>query len=192
MYALGLFDNPPVHSITDPATTPEHGQLAKKLAEASITLLKNDGGLLPLNPITVKSIGFLGDQTTVTGGGSGGVRTPYVITPIQGVQSYLNGTGNSKIPVSYYPNTDPAGAAAFAKSVDVAIVVVATSSHEGADRTNLSLPMEHDALVAAVAAANPRTVVVARCPGACVMPWVASVPSILFQLMPVSSSSERN
>lgn len=88
------------------------------------------------------------------------------------------------INVTYMDGSDPVAAAALAASVDVAVVVVATSSHEGADRTNLSLPLWHDQLVEAVAAAQPKTVVVARCPGSCLMPWKASVPSILFQLMP--------
>jgi beta-glucosidase len=191
MYAYGLFANPPnlaVRNISAPATTPAHASLARQLAEASAVLLKNDGKALPLDPGALKAIGVFGDATTVTGGGSGGVKTPYVITPGQGIATYLAnnapGTGNN-VAVTVWNNTaDPAGAAAFAKTVDVAVVVVATSSHEGADRTNLSLPAEHDALVAAVAAANPRTVVVVRCPGACVMPWVDAVPAVLLQLLP--------
>lgn len=68
--------------------------------------------------------------------------------------------------VQYNDGTDIATAVALAKASTIAIVHVATTSHEGADRTNLSLPLYQDQLVAAVLAANPNTIVVARCPGA--------------------------
>lgn len=88
------------------------------------------------------------------------------------------------IQIDYLYGDNATAAAALAKTSDVAVVVVATTSHENADRDSLSLPPWQDALVAAVAAVNTRTIVVARCPGACLMPWSASVPSLLFQLMP--------
>lgn len=62
------------------------------------------------------------------------------------------------INVTYMDGSDPVAAAALAASVDVAVVVVATTSHEGSDRTNLSLPWWHDQLVEAVAAVQPKTV----------------------------------
>lgn len=272
MAALGLLDNPPTGNLNANASSLNHDVLARTLAERSITLLKNDGNLLPLNAKSLKSIGVFGDETTVVGGGSGGVVLPYVVTPIAGIATYLNasqpvrpvncsfvkdvdfyqpgnpcvdatsaddccaqctaqtscnaftftpgtmcsggsGTGGAcwikpnnagqtphsgfvsgtcaavppyvgPVNLTYNDGTDLASAVALAKSVDVAVVVVATTSHEGADRGNLSLPWWQDDLVAAVVAANPRTVVVARCPGACLMPWANAVPAILFQLMP--------
>jgi beta-glucosidase len=182
MYALGLFSNPPTpdRNIQANASSAAHNDLARRLAEKSITLLKNSNNLLPLDPTAVKSVAVLGDVTTVTGGGSGGVVLPYVITPQQGISALL-GPG---VTVTYLDGTNLAAAVAAAQAADVAIVVVATTSHEGADRVNLSLPLYQDELAAAVAAAQPKTVVVARCPGACVMPWAPQVPSILFQLMP--------
>ena len=85
--------------------------------------------------------------------------------------------------MSYDSGVNATRAAALAAAADVAIVVVATSSGEGADRADLSLPAWQDSLVAAVAAAQPATVAVARCPGACLMPWVPDVGAIIFQLM---------
>jgi beta-glucosidase len=90
----------------------------------------------------------------------------------------------SVVPLVYNDGTNATLAAQIAAQNQIAIVVVATTSSEGSDRPDLSLPSYQDALVAAVAAANPNTIVVARCPGACLMPWKAAVPSILFQLMP--------
>ncbi len=69
-----------------------------------------------------------------------------------------------------------------ARQADVAVVVVGTTEEwesEGHDRSDLALPGDQDALVAAVAAANPRTVVVV-CAGAPVtMPWADDVAAIL-------------
>jgi len=50
---------------------------------------------------------------------------------------------------------------------------------EGYDRTSMSLPGHQDALITAVAAANPRTVVVLQSGTPVSMPWASSVPSIL-------------
>jgi len=67
-------------------------------------------------------------------------------------------------------------------------MVVATDASEGSDRGGRALPAWQDAMVAALAAANANLVVVARCPGACGMPWAAAVPAILFELLPGQES----
>lgn len=85
-----IFEYPPTGNISAPANSVAHDTLARTLAERSMTLLQNNGGLLPLDVKTIKSIAVFGDQTTVTGGGSGGVQLPYVITPYQGIVSYVN------------------------------------------------------------------------------------------------------
>jgi beta-glucosidase len=92
MYALGLMsDQPtPARNLSAPALSPAHNELARTLAMASITLLKNSGGLLPINPASLSSVVVLGDVDTVHGDGSGGVRTPYVITPQEGIFALLN------------------------------------------------------------------------------------------------------
>jgi beta-glucosidase len=73
-------------------------------------------------------------------------------------------------------------AVAAAAAADVAIVVVGTNDDwetEGEDRTSLALPGEQDALVAAVVAANPRTVVVVNTGSPVLMPWADDVPAVL-------------
>ncbi|RJO77544.1 beta-glucosidase [Nocardia panacis] len=75
-----------------------------------------------------------------------------------------------------------ADAAAMARAAEVAVVVVGTDSlteSEGFDRVTLSLPGEQDALVRAVAAANPRTVVVVNSGGPVLMPWRDEVAAVL-------------
>ncbi|WP_160144983.1 glycoside hydrolase family 3 C-terminal domain-containing protein [Actinacidiphila yanglinensis] len=66
-----------------------------------------------------------------------------------------------------------------AKSADAAVVVVGDSSSEGSDRTTLALPGNENDLIKAVAAANPKTVVVLRAGAPVLMPWLADVPAVL-------------
>jgi beta-glucosidase len=70
-------------------------------------------------------------------------------------------------------------AAATARAADVAVVVVTAPSSEGMDRSTLALPADQDRLIAAVAAANPRTVVVLNTSGAVTMPWLHKVRAVV-------------
>jgi beta-glucosidase len=72
-----------------------------------------------------------------------------------------------------------ADAVAAARAADAAIVFVNDVTYEGMDRTSLSLPGDQDALVAAVAAANPRTIVVLHTAGPVLMPWLADVAGVI-------------
>ncbi|WP_062429575.1 beta-glucosidase family protein [Herbidospora daliensis] len=78
-------------------------------------------------------------------------------------------------------------AVAAAREADVAVVVVGTSKEvesEGFDRTSLRLPGRQDELVAKVAAANPRTVVVVNAGSPVEMPWRDEVAAILLTWFP--------
>ncbi|WP_328916068.1 MULTISPECIES: glycoside hydrolase family 3 C-terminal domain-containing protein [unclassified Streptomyces] len=77
------------------------------------------------------------------------------------------------------PDPSLTAAAEAAAKADVAVVVVGDSSSEGSDRTTLALPGNEDALIGAVAAANPRTVVVVRAGAPVLMPWLSQVPAVL-------------
>jgi beta-glucosidase len=77
---------------------------------------------------------------------------------------------------------DPAlldAAVQAAKAADAAVVFVSDTTTEGSDRTTLALPGDQDALVSAVAAANPRTIVVLNTGGAVLMPWVDEVEGVI-------------
>jgi len=90
--------------------------------------------------------------------------------------------------VTYYGTQNATAAAAAAADADLVVMVVATDSSEGSDRGSLFLPTWQDAMVSALAATGRRLVVVARCPGACHMPWANEVSSILFELLPGQES----
>ena len=80
-----------------------------------------------------------------------------------------------------------AAAVAAARAAEVAIVVVGTTDEiesEGFDRTDLKLPGRQDELVAAVAAVNPRTVVVVNAGAPVEMPWREQVPALLWAWFP--------
>ncbi len=70
-------------------------------------------------------------------------------------------------------------AVALARGADVAIVLARAFESEQRDRASLTLPNDQDQLIAAVAAANPHTVVILACGGPVTMPWLDRVPSVV-------------
>ncbi len=72
-----------------------------------------------------------------------------------------------------------AKAAVLARGVDVPIVFAGDPESEGSDRQTLSLPGDENALISAVAAANPRTVVVLNTGGAVTTPWLHQVAAVI-------------
>ncbi|MEV6081914.1 glycoside hydrolase family 3 protein [Streptomyces parvulus] len=89
------------------------------------------------------------------------------------------------------PRHDPdeliAEAARAAAAAETAVVVVATTERvesEGFDRTDLRLPGRQDDLVRAVAAANPRTVVVVNSGSPVELPWREEVAAVLLGWFP--------
>jgi beta-glucosidase len=78
-------------------------------------------------------------------------------------------------------------AVALAADSDVAVVVIGTNEEvesEGFDRTSLALPGRQDELVSAVAAANPRTVVVLNSGAPVLLPWADEVVAVLVSWFP--------
>jgi beta-glucosidase len=88
-----------------------------------------------------------------------------------------------KAKVAYASGTDIDGAVALAKRSEVAVVFVTQWLGEGFDG-KLELDGNQDALVAAVARANPKTVVVVESGGAILMPWLPQVPAVLEAFYP--------
>ena len=172
------------------ANSTEHASLAAKLSAATPVLLKNDRSLLPLPFTTTARILIVGSDDITGGGGSGQVVRPYTTKILDAAHDAFP---SATLTYLYGPNCSAAAAAAAA--ADVAIVLVNVWGSEGMDRANLSLGCgpnaggkscqyypDQDDLVAAVAAAAPATVVVVRAPGAVLMPWLASVRAVVYQL----------
>ncbi len=193
MFAVGIIDNPPVRRVVDPFRGLEDSQ---RIAEESIVLLKNADHQLPLSASAIKTIAVIGSHADIgilSGGGSAQVDAPggNVIDPrygpsIWGKPVYFPSSPlkyiRMKVPgatVEYDAGTDPASAATLAKDSDVAVVFVNQWMSEGNDAPTLSLPDNQDALVAAIAAANPHTIVVVESGGPVTMPWADKVSAVL-------------
>lgn len=173
MMAFGVFDQPPQ---AKPLDAKKHGEVAREIAEAGIVLLKNEGGLLPLSASRSKTIALIGPGATKAstgGGGSSKVVPLYTVTPEVGLRSEA-----PQATIQVNDGSDIAAAVASAKSADIAIVMVGDADAEGRDQS-LDLRSTQNELVSAVAAANPKTVVVLKTGSAVLMPWIAQVPAIL-------------
>ncbi len=89
------------------------------------------------------------------------------------------GKGEAKAIVTYDTGFYPNAAAQAAKAADLAVVFVYQPSGEGEDVPDMSLPFGQDALVEAVAKANPNTIVVVQSGNAVDMPWADKVKGIV-------------
>ena len=176
MFAAGVIDNPPApRTVVDPFKGRDDAQ---HIAEESIVLLKNKQDLLPLDASTVHSIAVIGahaDKGVMSGGGTHwGEAVYFPSSPLRYIREHAP---NAR--VDFNPGTDPAAAAAFAKSADIAIVFADQYMSEGGDAPTLALPDNQDALIHAVAQANPRTVVVLVTGNPVSMPWINDVTGIM-------------
>ncbi|MBW8902106.1 MAG: glycoside hydrolase family 3 C-terminal domain-containing protein, partial [Massilia sp.] len=150
-------------------------------------LLKNDGGLLPLKGVkSVAMIGSHADKGVRQGGGSsmvtpvgGSISSTYLpSSPLEALQHEL-----PRASIIYNAGEDIAAATALAARSELAIVFVNQFMTEGVDG-KLELSGQQDALVAAVAKANPKTIVVVESGGAVLMPWADQTPAILAAFYP--------
>jgi beta-glucosidase len=181
---------------------PEHQQLALKVAEEGIVLLKNQNNILPLNK-SIKSIAVIGENATrenAMGGGSSQVKAKYEITPLAGLKNLIG--NNTTITYSRGYKIDKiqkadetliAEAVKAAKNAEVAIIYCGWThgydytkwgdnafDAEAADKSNMIMPFEQDKLISAVIAANPNTIIVLIGGGAIDMnKWISKTPAII-------------
>ena len=190
----GLFEHPVERRETDYAA---NGEVALAAAEAGIVLLKNDG-LLPLGPNlrNVAVIGAHADKGVLSGGGSSqvipvGGTAHEIAVEIGPSSAFSRITYHPSAPlaairdlarnaaVTFNPGTDVASAADTAREADVVIVFADQWCTEAEDLPSLSLPHGQDALIAAVCAANPKTVVVLATGTPVLMPWLGDAAAVL-------------
>ena len=193
---LGLLDAPAANRYAsigaagaDPWTTGAHKAAVRRVTRKSIVLLKNAGGLLPLDPRALRSVAVIGPRADAVLLDWYSGTPPYTVTPLAGIRARL---GEAVTVNRAADNTNDA-AVALARASDVAIVIVgnhptcdagwekcpvASDGKEAVDRRSIDL--EQEALVKQVVAANPRTVVVLKASFPFAIAWSQEhVPSIL-------------
>ncbi len=169
----------------------EHNEIALEGAREGMVLLKNDGAL-PLatdEPLKIAVIGGYAQQGVISGTGSGAVapvggfagvikiggagvmgrhRNLFLFppSPLEELQRAL-----PQAQFDFDPGYTPAEAALTAKRSDVVIVFGIRVEGEGFDSADLSLPWGQDAVIDAVASANPNTIVVLETGNPVSMPW---------------------
>ena len=157
---------------------------ARKIADESMVLLKNDG-ILPLKRSQkLAFIGKFAETPRFQGGGSSHVNSYKVTSALEAAKG---------LDVTYAPgydtNTTESDEALLeeaqeaAKNADDAVVFVGITDameSEGMDRRTLSMPKNHEALVKAVSEVQKNTVVVVMCGGCITMPWIDDVRGVLY------------
>ncbi|MGC1271071.1 MAG: glycoside hydrolase family 3 C-terminal domain-containing protein, partial [Croceibacterium sp.] len=199
VYDNGLDRNPvSVGTVADPAA---NAAVALKVAQQGIVLLTNRDAILPLGPDTrrIAVIGGMADVGTVVGGGSSkvlGDDGPAATLPFlrdrNGPFSFMTDQHfNRSVPLAAITAAAPgatvryrdgrylAEATAAAAQADVVILFANQYMTEGYDVPDLSLPDGQDALIEAVAAANPNVVVVLQSGGPVAMPWKDKVRAVV-------------
>ena len=196
LFQVGIMDKPNENSISNNATDEVQNSLCRQISENSTILLQNKDDVLPL-PKSNVHIAVVGNQAwnaVVHGGGSGQVIAAWVEPPLWaicdelGIERVNGNDGESKCNsatgacVTYYDGkSQPPSDFKFTK----ALVFIQTSSHEGADRTNLTFGNGQDAMVDSWSKlAGVSTVVVMSTPGAVLTPWSDRVESLLLNFMP--------
>lgn len=193
----GAFDTP-APAAAQPIDYAANADVAQRAAEAGIVLLKNDGGLLPLAASAKKIlvIGGGADVGVLSGGGSSQVRSvggaPIEI-PLAygGSASFARMTYHASSPLAALRKAAPGAQVDFtdgrnmnatleaAAQADIVIVFATQWTTEADDVPNLRLPDHQDALIAGVAKAQPKTVVVLTTGGPVTMPWIEQVPAVV-------------
>ena len=204
MFDKGVVDHPLQPGPIDYAA---HAGVTQAAAEQSLVLLRNEGGVLPISstaaPKRVAIIGSHADKAVLSGGGSavvtpiGGNAVPGLgkggwltqiwqpSSPMKALQTLLPATE-----FTFDAGTEVEAAGKAAAAADVAIVFVHQWTAESLDAPSLSLEGNQDAVVAAVAKANPNTVVVVESNGAVLMPWQKDVKAILAAFYPGAAGGE--
>src|SRR5438094_712684 len=117
------------------------------------------------------------------------VSTRTAATPSTSSPSSARRSRPPSAPVTFVDGSDPAAAAAAARGADAALVFVTQWAGEAFD-VPYRLSGNQDALVEAVAAANPHTVAVLETGGPVAMPWAGRVAGILEAWYPGTAGGE--
>lgn len=175
----------------------EQHEVAYNVAAKAIVLLKNEKATLPIQTGRVKKIAVIGlnaTASTASGGMGAGAKTPYEITPLQGLKNRLGGDVEIQYAQAYKhymgmfaghrantpeiaqtldeaPNATLLDEAiAAARSADLVLFFAGTNKFiesEGIDRENITLPVSQDIIIAKLAEVNSNIVTIVVSGGPC-------------------------
>jgi len=157
-------------------------ELARELAEECAVLMKNDGVLPLKDGQKVAFIGEFADKPRYQGAGSSHINVPH---PVGALEAAGDAVVYARGYDAHSDKTDEAllnQAVETAKNAEIAVIFAGLPDafeSEGADREHMRLPDNQNELIAAVAAVNPKTVVVLHGGSPVELPWLAQVPAVL-------------
>nr|WP_274637057.1 glycoside hydrolase family 3 C-terminal domain-containing protein [Microbacterium bovistercoris] len=176
--------------IAGPLDVDAHHALAREAAGRSIVLLRNEGGVLPLaRDARLAVIGAFAEHPRYQGAGSSMISPTRLDNALDEIRAAATGDVPyaAGFSLALNPTADETAvlrdeAVAAASAADVAVLFLglpARLESEGYDRDDIDLPADQLALVEAVVAVNPNTVVVLSNGGVVALPFAARVPAIL-------------
>ena len=182
LFAFGFFDREAYADDDSRVDKAAHHAAAADLEQQGIVLLENDGAILPLDAGRIGRLALIGPEIDVlkNGGGSSAINPYMTTTPRAAIEAKL---GQDRVTAD--DGSDTARAAEVARAADVAVVVVGDNMTEGNDKPCMGLDcgstdgVERDALIEAVGAAQPNTVVVLQSGGPITTPWRDEVRGLM-------------
>ena len=178
---------------TSVVACPEHIAIARRAAEESMVLLKNENHVLPFNKEKTEKIivlGVLGDTENIGDHGSSKVHPYYTVTPLRGLMKKM-----PKAQVLYYDGSDLDKARELASDADAVIIVTGYIHSDegefladrsdiadmGGDRATMRLHQRDINLINGLKGVNKNTVVSLVGSSAILIDeWVKDVPAVVF------------
>jgi beta-glucosidase len=184
MFRFGQFERPYNPGEIDARG---HGAISRKIGQQIAVLLKNEGGLLPLDPMTAGKVLIVGqseyvDEACQGGGGSSKVDPLYTVPPAEGMQDVLADLGSGATVSKFTVANDLsnlAGAAAAVRAADTVILMAGVVATEGVDRPSGHMLNDQDRMLDELLGLNAKTVVVLKDSSPVLMPWIEKAPAIL-------------
>ena len=181
--------------------TEEHTDIARKVAEEGIVLLKNEKDFFPIRPGRYKKIAVIGENAVkklTEGGGSSELKAHREVSPLQGLvdkygaehivysMGYASGAPDysRELPSGYDADSLVRSAVAVAKAADVVLFFGGLNKNfqqdcEGDDRKSMDLPFGQDELLDEILKVNKNVGVIIVSGNAVSMPWLDKVNGLM-------------
>ena len=181
--------------------TEEHTDIARKVAEEGIVLLKNENDFFPIRPGRYKKIAVIGENAVkklTEGGGSSELKAHREVSPLQGLvdkygaehivysMGYASGAPDysRELPSGYDADSLVRSAVAVAKAADVVLFFGGLNKNfqqdcEGDDRKSMDLPFGQDKLLDEILKVNKNVGVIIVSGNAVSMPWLDKVKGLM-------------